>query len=84
MELSVKTTILLSPELHRRLTSYAEQRGVSMGALVREACETLYGTEVDRTSRLDAVRALGALALPVGAVADMKRESVPATDDPVP
>jgi predicted DNA-binding protein len=82
--LTVKTTILLTPELHRRLTSYAERRGVSMGALVREACETVYGADIDRTARLAAVRELEALALPVGDVGDMKRESVPPVADAVP
>jgi predicted DNA-binding protein len=84
MELSVKTTILLTPELHRRLSSYAERRGVSMGALVREACETVYGADIDRATRLEAVRELESLALPVGDVADMKRESVPPVSDSLP
>lgn len=43
MELSKKTTTLLSPELHARLTSIAARRGASLGELVREACEARYG-----------------------------------------
>lgn len=43
MELTRKTTILLSEELHRRLSEIAARRGVSLGALVRAACAELYG-----------------------------------------
>lgn len=42
-ELSERTTILVSPELHRRLEELAEQSGVGMGRLIREACEDQYG-----------------------------------------
>lgn len=76
MELSKKTTILLTPELHRRLTRLAEQRGSSLGALVREACERQYGL-VSSQDRLEAVRELAALALPVASVRQMELESVP-------
>lgn len=76
MDLSKKTTILFSPESHRRLTDLAERRGVSLGELVREACATAYGI-VDHETRVDAVSALAALHLPVGTPRDMKRESVP-------
>ena len=41
--LTKKTTILLQPELHRRLTRLAERRGTSLGELIRSACETQYG-----------------------------------------
>ena len=79
MELSKKTTILFTPDLHRQLTEQAERRGVSMGELVREACVATYGL-VDPGARSSAVQALAALALPVGSPADMKRESQPDAD----
>ena len=80
MELSKKTTIRFSPELHRRLSEHAARRGVGLGELVREACTRTYGI-VDSVTRLDAVAALGALRLPVGDTASMKRESVAAPAD---
>ncbi|MEO7363155.1 MAG: hypothetical protein ABI120_22670 [Gemmatimonadaceae bacterium] len=76
MELSKKTTILLSEAGHRQLAAVAARRGVSMGMLIREACEQVYGV-VDTDDRVSAVGALTALSLPVGTPAAMKRESVP-------
>lgn len=76
MELSKKTTILFSPELHRRLTGLATKRRVSLGELVREACEACYGV-IGGPERAAAVRALASLHLPVGSPAQMKRESQP-------
>ena len=64
MELSKKTTLLFSPQLHRRLTALAAKRGVSLGELVREACEAQFGIGAT-PERIDAARALAALALPV-------------------
>jgi hypothetical protein len=43
MELTHKTTILLSKALHRQLTELARERGQSLGELVRQACERQYG-----------------------------------------
>lgn len=79
MELSKKTTILFSPELHRRLSQLAARRGRSLGDLVREACELQYGV-VGSSEQSTAVAALARLELPVGTVAGMKRESVPDPD----
>ena len=76
MELSKKTTILLTPELHARLTRLARQRGVSVGELVRTACERQYGL-FSGEARVAAVRELADLQLPVGDPHEMKRESVP-------
>jgi len=76
MELSKKTTILFSPELYKQLSRLAKQKGVSLGELVRSACERQYGL-VSREDRLEAVRNLAVLALPVGEVREMKEESVP-------
>lgn len=83
MDLSKKTTILFSPEVHTRLTELAARKGVSMGVLVREACVAQYGL-VDEETKLSAVQSLAALSLPVGTPAEIKRESVVAADDLIP
>lgn len=82
-DLSKKTTILFSPELHRRLASLAARRGVSMGELVREACEVRYGV-AGSEAQVRAVAALAELSLPVGTPAAMKAESVPDADALLP
>ena len=83
MELSKKTTILLTPELHKRLSALAEKSGSSIGALIREACEKQYGL-VSAEARLRAVREMATLGLPVGSVRQMKRESVPDPSELLP
>ncbi|HEY6323154.1 MAG TPA: CopG family transcriptional regulator [Thermoanaerobaculia bacterium] len=83
MELSKKTTLLFSPDLHRQLTRLAHQRGESLGELVRQACEAQYGI-ISRESRVAAVRALEAMSLPVGDPEQIERESVPAPEDLLP
>ena len=83
MELTKKTTILLSPDLYEHLTRTARARGKSLGQLVRDACETQYG-HVSTDDRLGAVDDLRHLSLPVGSPRDMKRESVPEADDVLP
>jgi predicted transcriptional regulator len=75
MELSKKTTILFSPEIHQRLTELAARRGKSLGELVREACAVQYGF-VTTEERVTAAAGLAALSLPVGTPGDLKRESV--------
>ena len=83
MELTKKTTILLSPELHDHLARTAKARDKSLGQLVREACEIQYGP-VSREDRLRAVDELRRLSLPVGSPRKMKRESVPVPHDVLP
>lgn len=78
-----KTTILLTAALYERLSSLAQERGVSMSHLIRSAVVAQYGL-VDREDRLSAVHALGALSLPVGSVEAMKAESDPYGRDPLP
>ena len=75
-QITKKTTVLLQPELHRRLTRLAARRGTSLAELVRSACERQYGIGGSK-ERMQAVRAIGALELPVCAPAQMKRESQP-------
>lgn len=76
MELSKKTTVLFSPEFHRRLSRLATRRGVSLGELVREACVAQYGI-LGSEPRRQAADALAQLRLPVGDPDAMKRESQP-------
>ena len=83
MELTKKTTILFSPELHRRLSRLAARHGSSLGALVREACERQYGMAGGEAG-LEAVEALAGLRLPGGTPQAMKRESVPAAGTLLP
>ena len=78
-----RTTILLTETLYERLSSLAQQRGVSMSHLIRSAVEAQYGV-VDRDERLSAVHALGALSLPVGTVEAMKAESDPYDGEALP
>lgn len=75
MELGHKTTILLSPRMHLRLTQLATRRGTSMGALIRRALEVTYGLQ-DSDAPLVALAELAALSLPVGSPASMKAESI--------
>ena len=81
--LTVKTTILFSPDLHDRLARLADKGGVSVGELVRRACEREYSI-ASRQERIQAIRELAALSLPVDDVAVMKRESVPSPEDLMP
>jgi hypothetical protein len=83
MELSKKTTLLFPPDLYRDLTRLARQRQVSVGELVRRACEAQYGI-VSRESRLAAVKELEAMSLPVGDPKQLERESVPDPEDLLP
>ena len=83
VELSKKTTILFSPDLHSRLTQVAAQRRTSLGALVREACELQYGLR-SKSERVRAVKALGELSLPVGTPEELAAESRLSPDDLMP
>ena len=78
-----KTTILLTKRLHAHLTALAQQRGVSMGHLIRSAVQAQYGL-LDPEERAEAVRALGELSLPVDTPQVMKAESNAFADDPLP
>ena len=83
MELTKKTTILFPPELHDRLARLAARKGISLGELVRRACEKEYGL-LSREERVQAVRDLAALGLPVADWQEMERQSVPRADEPTP
>jgi predicted DNA-binding protein len=81
MDLTKKTTILLSPDLYEHLTRTARARRKSLGQLVREACEIQY-SHVSDEDRLRAVDELRRLSLPVGSPRKMKLESVPRPRNP--
>jgi hypothetical protein len=83
VELSKKTTILLSPTQHERLARIAELRHSSIGELVRSACDQVY-REPTVEEKLAAVRRLAELNGPVADVATMKRESIKYKDEPLP
>lgn len=83
MELTKKSTILFPADLHERLTRLAEVQGVSLGELVRRACEERYGL-VSPDERLMAVREVAALSIPVDDVEQMEEESVPHPDELLP
>ena len=83
MELSKKTTILLSPRLFNLLKSLSKARNSSIGELVRSACEIQYGL-ISEPDMHAAVDRLSSLTLPVDSPDTMKRESVPGPKDLVP
>jgi hypothetical protein len=76
MELVKKTTILFPPDLYQQLATLARDRRSSVGELVRTACRAQYGL-ANRQERLSAVAELAGMALPVGSVRQMEKESVP-------
>ena len=83
MELTKKTTILFSEGFYRNLASVARGRRVSVGKLVRDACEQVYGI-TSRDEAVTAVEELAALGLPVEGPTTMKRQSVPEPSDLMP
>ncbi len=60
MGLTKKVMILFDPEQYARVVERAKQRGISVGALVREAVakELARGEQPDREERLEAARRL--------------------------
>ncbi len=83
MELSKKTTILFPPDLHERLAALAQQRNSSIGELVRTACSEYYGI-TSKDDRLEAVKRLTELSLPVASVQEMKLQSVVSASELLP
>lgn len=71
--LTKKTTILFSPKIYRQLEQLAEKQGTSVAHLVRKAAIQCYLVP-DRRTRLEAVKALAAMELPVAEWPRMERE----------
>ena len=73
--LTRRTQLLLDDELHRRLHEIAAQRGISMGALIREAIdEKLSQVQDDRAKAIDEL--LAAEPMPVEDWPIMKRQMI--------
>ena len=68
-----KTTILFPPKLYRQLEQLASRQGTSVAHLVRQAAIQRYLLP-DRRTRLEAVRAIAAMNLPVSDWPQMERE----------
>jgi hypothetical protein len=73
--LTRRTQLLLDDDLHRRLRETAAQRGISMGALIREAIdEKLSQVQDDRAKAIDEL--LAAEPMPVEDWPIMKRRMI--------
>ncbi|MGO9321626.1 MAG: CopG family transcriptional regulator [Solirubrobacteraceae bacterium] len=73
--LTRRTQLLLDDDLHRRLRETAAQRGISMGALIREAIdEKLSQVQDDRAKAIDEL--LAAEPMPVEDWPIMKRQMI--------
>jgi plasmid stability protein len=71
--LTRRTQLLLDDDLHRRLRETAAQRGISMGALIREAIdEKLSQVQDDRAKAID--KLLAAEPMPVDDWPVMKKQ----------
>jgi plasmid stability protein len=71
--LTRRTQLLLDDDLHRRLREIAAQRGISMGALIREAIdEKLSHVQDDRARAID--KLLAAEPMPVDDWPVMKKQ----------
>lgn len=68
-----KTTILFPPKLYQQLERVAKEQGASVAHLVREAAIQRYLLP-DRRTRLEAVKAIAAMHLPVSDWPQMERE----------
>ncbi len=73
--LTRRTQLLLDDDLHRRLREIAAQRGISLGALIREAIDEKLASMHDSRSRAFA-KLLEAEPMPVNDWPVMKQEIV--------
>jgi plasmid stability protein len=73
LPLTRRTQLLLDDELHQRLRETAAQRGISMGALIREAIDEKFSrVQEDRAKAIDEL--LAAEPMPVDDWPVMKKQ----------
>jgi hypothetical protein len=72
--LSYRMQILLTEEQRARLRRRAQEEGVSVGALVRQAVDAYLASPVSAARRSDGLRRLYGLEAPVANWDDMKAE----------
>jgi hypothetical protein len=75
-----RVQVLLSDAQYAELENQARLRKKSVGAVIREAIEAQLG-KADQEKRIDAVRRLTAMRLPVSDWEQMERESTGYRDD---
>ena len=69
-----RVDLLLPQKLLRRIKKEAKARHTTFSSLVRESLQRTFAGAFSRTSRLDAVRRLQAMSLPVGPWEQMESE----------
>ena len=74
--LTRRVQVLFSPDQIARLQAIARAEGESVGALIRQAVETVY-FHPQPERRREAVKRMAALSLPVSDWEQMERESMP-------
>lgn len=72
-----KTTILFPPKLYKQLERVAQEKGISVAQLVRQAATQNYLLP-DQRARREAVRAIAAMSLPIGSWREMEVETTKA------
>ena len=78
--LTRKIQISLSPEQYKKLTAASKKKGISIPALIREAITQLYFEPGPIDKRLEAVRRMASMDLPVAGWEQMERESMVTPD----
>jgi hypothetical protein len=73
--LTKRVQVLLSPEQFARLRTIARTEGESLGAIIRRAVDEVY-FQHEGQERLEVVRRMAAMSLPVSDWEQMERESV--------
>ncbi len=74
MRLTERTQVLLTPEQRARVERIAAERGISVGAVIREAVQAL--TEPPKRSREEALRSLLSHGAPVDDWKVMEEEMI--------
>lgn len=77
--LTRRVQVMLSPRQYESLEALARARGISVGALIRQALQEAF-LQPDEEERLRAVQDLASLRLPVAGWEQMEQESMPGDD----